>query len=115
MLMARLVTVYFLSLAAGVVAMARVGGTAAGAAPSPERCSPADTRREATLTTGVFRRGVTAYATFCGQGGAIVRLGARSYSIDGGHCGAHGRFRQAGFGVIANRAVYPGATGLSIL
>jgi hypothetical protein len=67
------------------------------------------------VTTGVFRRGVTAYATFCGRGEAIVRLGARSYSIDGGHCGDPGAFRQAGFGVIANTALYPGATGLSIL
>lgn len=45
----------------------------------------------------------------------MVRLGARSYSIDGGHCGDPGGFRQAGFGVIANGASYPGATGLSIL
>jgi hypothetical protein len=67
------------------------------------------------LTTGVFRRGVTAYATFCGRGKALVRLGGRSYSIDGGHCGDPGGFRQAGFGVIANTALYPGATGLSIL
>lgn len=115
MLMARLVSMYFLSVTVGGVAMALLGGTAAGAAPSPDKCSPADTRREATLTTGVFRRGVTAYATFCGRGEAMVRLGARSYSIDGGHCGDPGRFRQAGFGVIANRAVYSGATGLSIL
>jgi hypothetical protein len=58
---------------------------------------------------------VTAYATFCGRGEAVVRLGARSYSIDGGHCSRPGGFRQAGFGVIANAALYPGAAGLSIL
>jgi len=58
---------------------------------------------------------VDAYATFCGRGEAVVRLGARSFSIEGGHCGDPGGFRLAGFGVIANRALYPGATGLSIL
>ena len=58
---------------------------------------------------------MNAYATFCGRGEAVIRLGAKSFTIDGGHCGDLGAVRLAGFGVIANRALYPGETGLSIL
>lgn len=110
-----LVSVVTTVLAMCAFALMLVGGTAAGATPTPAKCSPADTRREATLTTGVFRRGGTAYATFCGPGRAVVRLGGKSFAIQGGHCGAPGSLRLVAFGVIANGPLYPGATGISIV
>jgi hypothetical protein len=110
-----LLSVVVLVLALSALVLMLVGGTTAGAAPTPAKCSPADTRREATLATGAFRRGGTAYATFCGPGEAVVRLGGRSFTIQGGHCGRSESLRLVTFGVIANGPLYPGATGISIL
>ena len=106
-----MVTVTLLAVAAVMVA----GGTALAATPTPAKCSPADIRRETTLNAGTFRRGGNAYATFCGQGEAVVRIGARSYTIEGGHCGSADSLRFLGFGVIANGPLYPGASGISLV
>ena len=106
-----MVTVTLLAVAAVMVA----GGTALAATPTPAKCSPADIRRETTLNAGTFRKGGNAYATFCGTGQAVVRVGPRSYTIQGGHCGSADSLRFLGFGVIANGPLYPGAIGISLV
>ena len=88
--------------------------TAAGATPTPPKCSPTDTQREATLTTGTFPRGA-GYATFCGPGGAVMELGGRSFTIRGGHCGHAGSTRWVAFGVIASGPLGSGARGFSMV
>lgn len=60
------------------------GWTTETARLTPPRCSPADTRDRATLTT--HRPGQGWYTRFCGPASAVFRLSGRIYRIRGGHC-----------------------------
>ena len=73
-----------------------LGAWAAEAA--PPKCSALNTQRHATLHTGGYER-------YCGPGSAVLRVGGKSFTIDGGNCS--GNLNRRSFGLIG----YGGLTG----
>jgi hypothetical protein len=61
------------------------------ATPIPPKCSALDTQRHATLYTGGYHR-------YCGPGRAVVRVGGKSFTIEGGNCS--GNLNRRSFGVM---------------
>ena len=67
-----------------VVLLLLAGWTTETARLTPPRCSLADTRDRATLTT--HRPGQGWYTRFCGPASAVFRVSGGIYRIRGGHC-----------------------------
>jgi hypothetical protein len=88
--------------------------TAEAAAPTPPKCSAADTQRRAILFSGDYNSGGSGYARYCGHGRAVVRMRGKTYTIEGGRC--HGNTlspRWVWFGLFAQG--FPGGRGFSVV
>lgn len=88
-------------VAISVAALLTLPGWAARASPDvPPKCSPADTQRHATVLSEAYKAGGPLAVRYCGSGRAVVRVGGKSFTIEGGYC-TSGRVR---FGLFANVA-----------
>ena len=77
--------------------------------PLPRKCSSADTQRRATLFSGAYRNpdGGGGYARFCGPGRAVVRVGVKSFTIQGGRCDLKSPSPRVHFGLAGNGSAKP--------
>ena len=86
-----LTTLRLALVTASLAVLALGGWVAEAAAPLPPKCSGLNTQRHATLN-------VEGYTRFCGPGRAVVRVGGKSYTIEGGNCS--GRLNRRSFGLM---------------
>ena len=82
------------ALVTASLAVLALGAWAAEAADStPPNCSALNTQRHTTLSGGGYDR-------YCGPGRAVVRVGRKSYTIEGGNCS--GNQNRRSFGLVGS-------------
>jgi hypothetical protein len=94
-----------------VAALLLLAGWTAEAAgpPLPRKCSSADTQRRAILFSGAYRNpdGGGGYVRYCGPGRAVVQVGDKSFTIQGGRCNLKSLSPRVYFGLGGNGSVTP--------
>jgi hypothetical protein len=97
-----------------VAALLMLAGWAAGASPPlPPKCSLADAQRPGALVHS------GSYLRYCGSGRAVVRVGGKSFTINGGRCtsrrvgfGVLGTSRGRGFSLVLDHHNWPGRNAI---